>query len=326
MKLMLLGLIKGRCKIIAVVAFLFFLTFLHSQNFRLSNDWKKYRKDVSLRIGAANFLGDLGGLDKTGTDFSPIDMEWKTTKVSFSIAYRYKIAKWLNLVFDASYLKVTGDDKLTKDIYRNNRNLNFKSNIFETAGKLEFSYLRSVVGHRYGLKNTRKKRMKTKAEEYSLFIGCGGFYFNPKGKDKNGNWVRLHPLHTEGQGLPNGPKQYKRVSVCIPVGFSYRVIYCKIWSIGVEFGFRKTFTDYLDDVSTRYYDKKVLKASYGNKALEMSDPSLGNIYGATEPDASGLQAQRGDKEKDSYMSLQVSLGYILKPKRKVRRSRLKSKF
>lgn len=49
---------------------------LSAQNFARPNDWKKIRKEVFIQMGASGFLGDLGGLDKVGTHYSPVDYEF----------------------------------------------------------------------------------------------------------------------------------------------------------------------------------------------------------------------------------------------------------
>ncbi|MGZ4037294.1 MAG: hypothetical protein ACXVPQ_05655, partial [Bacteroidia bacterium] len=144
----------------------------------------------------------MGGLNKIGTHYSPVDLEFTETKTAFGIGYRYKVFKWLNVSLGGNYLAVKGDDKLTLEPFRNNRNLNFKSNIFELAGRIELVYMANKVGHRYGIKKTLSRRMKNRSWDFSGFAGFGGFYFNPKGRDASGNWVDLKPLHTEGQGLP----------------------------------------------------------------------------------------------------------------------------
>lgn len=303
------------------------LTCFHSfsQNFVRSSDWKKYRKEILIQAGVSEFLGDLGGLNRVGTHYSPVDMELVLTRPSVSLAYRYKIYKFLNVHTSFNYLLVAGDDKLTKEPFRNNRNLNFKSNIFELSSRIEYSYFSNQVGHRYGIKRTLSRRMKSRSYELYGFVGIGAFYYNPKGRDASGQWVALRPLHTEGQGLPGGPKQYSNFSVCIPMGIGYRMILSKEWSVGAEFSFRKTFTDYIDDVSTTYYNPKALAAAYGPKSAEMADPSKGIIPNATTPNADGTGAQRGDpKHKDSYFAIQVTVGRFIVPKRG--RSRLRSKF
>ena len=308
-----------------IIFFAFSIQDVYSQNFTRPNDWQKYRKEVIIQVGASGFLGDLGGLNKIGTDFSPVDIEFTLTRPALSLAYRYKFAKNFNVHTSFNYLLVAGDDKLTTDIYRNNRNLNFKSNIFELAVRAELSLFKSKVGHRYGIKKTLSRRHKSNVKEFILFVGVGGFYFNPKGKNPvSGKYEALYPLHTEGQGLTNGPKQYKRVAVSIPIGAAYRVTLNKIWCVGLEFNYRKTFTDYIDDVHGTYYNKADLLAAYGSTSVLMADPSLGDIPGATSPNGDGSGAQRGDKEKDSYMSVQVTVGRFFAPKRK--KTRLRSKF
>ncbi len=316
-------------RLLAIICFFTAVTAV-SQNFIRPNEWKKYRKEVYGSVGAANFLGDLGGLNKIGTDYSPVDLEFTETRTAFQLGYRYKLAKWFNLSTQFNYLIVRGDDRLTTEQYRSNRNLNFKSNIFELTGRLEFVYMANRVGHRYGIKKTLSRRMKNRSWDFTAFVGFGGFYFNPKSRDAAGNWVKLRPLHTEGQGLPGGPQQYKNYSICIPMGVAYRIYFNRKVCVGLEFNFRKTFTDYIDDVSGVYYDKNAIAQAYGQQAAYFADPSFGKnpgqTYGFDPNDKTGRPAEmRGDKkDKDSYMSLQLTVGYIIKQKRG--KTRLRSKF
>ena len=119
-------------KIIHSILFILFFTIfvqnIYSQNFARASDWKKYRKELIIQAGVAEFLGDLGGLDKIGTHFSPIDLELVLTRPAITLAYRYKFAKNFNVHTSFNYLLVAGDDKLTNEPFRHNRNLNFKSN------------------------------------------------------------------------------------------------------------------------------------------------------------------------------------------------------
>jgi hypothetical protein len=209
-----------------------------------------------------------------------------------------------------------------------NRNLNFKSNIFELSARIELVYMANRVGHRYGIKRTLSRRMKNRSWDFTFFGGIGGFYFNPKTRDPKGNWVKLKPMHTEGQGLPGGPKQYKNYSICIPMGVAYRIYFNRKVCVGLEVNFRKTFTDYIDDASGVYYDKYAISQAYGPTAAYFADPSLGLQPGQTQSydPVSGKEAQqRADsRQKDAYMSLQLTVGYIIKQKRG--KTRLRSKF
>lgn len=304
----------------------FFANVAISQGFARPNAWKKFRKEVIIQVGGSGFLGDLGGRNRTGTDFSPADLEVALTRPAVSAAFRYKFNKNINLHTSFNYMLLAGDDKLTSEIYRNNRNLNFKSNVFELATRFEFgisSFKRTGV---YRLKKSSLSKInKRKALELVGFVGIGAFYFNPKGKNPvSGKWEKLQPLHTEGQGLPGGPKQYKRVSVSIPVGVALHYIIDKYWSVGLEFSYRKTFTDYIDDVHGTYYDKSALMDAYGPTSVLMADPSKGEIIGASSPNADGTGAQRGDKEKDAFATIQITVGRFFPPKHG--RTKLRSKF
>jgi hypothetical protein len=304
--------------IIILAAFL-----AESQSFMRPNEWKKYRREIFVTVGSSHFLGDLGGRDREGTDYSPLDLDFGQTRSAAAAGGRFKLDRALNVAAKISYLNVKGDDNATKEPARNNRNLNFKANVWELTSRIELGYQTTRRGgNRYGIVQSYGRGRQIQHNLFG-FIGIGVFYFNPKGNQGNG-WVKLYPLHTEGQGLPGGPKQYKRISFSIPMGGYYKLTYNKIWSFGAEFCYRKTFTDYIDDVGAVYYDNKKLEEAYGPLAAQMADPSKGNIPGATLPATDGTPAQRGDRQRDSFVSLEFTVGYIFKKQR--RSARLRSKF
>jgi hypothetical protein len=295
------------------------------QSFIRPNEWKKYKKEVFFSMGASSFLGDLGGRDKVGKDFSPADLDLPMTRVAFSGGFRYKVQKWFNVTGALSYLLLKGDDAETFEPVRNNRNLNFRSNVFETLLRTEFGYSSVRSTRRYSLKKSLSATVHKRTWELFGYSGVGFIYFNPKGKAPDGKYVKLYNLHTEGQGLPGGPTQYKRITAVIPFGVYYKIVWDKKWSVSFDACWRKTFSDYIDDVGGRYYDPAALTSAYGPLSAQMADPSKGDIAGATKPDGAGLAAQRGDIEKDSYFTFQVAVGYIFKKQRK-KKARLRSKF
>lgn len=285
-----------------------------------SSSRNKIRKEYVFGIGAANFLGELGGANQIGTNFVK-DLEFSMTRPSAAIGMRYKFAKRFAVKGGFYYQLVSGADRLTKEPYRNNRNLSFRSHLFEVSAQAEFYLTKEQQGHRYKIKNA--KGMKNYDYQAYLFVGIGGFYFNPQAMYK-GHWVNLQPLSTEGQGLPGGKKKYSRISVCIPYGIGAKYNLNKDWAIGLEIGVRKTFTDYIDDVSSVYYDNAALRAAKGDMAADLADPSLlnypaelgGNATGAVQ---SATGEQRGDpKDKDAYMFLNVTASYKIPYKRRTR--------
>ncbi|CAN5489478.1 hypothetical protein BH10BAC1_BH10BAC1_13410 [soil metagenome] len=284
------------------------------------NKKKKPRPEFIVGLGAANFLGELGGANQIGTFFVR-DLEFKATRPSAQVAIRYKFNNRFAVKGGLYYQLLNGSDKLTKEPYRNNRNLSFRSNVFELSGQLEFFITKEQQGARYKIKNA--KGTKNYDFQAYLFLGAGGFFYNPQAK-YHGNWVNLQPLGTEGQGSVGGPKKYSRVSFCIPYGIGVKEAITKEWSIGVEIGMRKTFTDYIDDVSGLYFDNSVIRADRGDMAADLADPSLlnypeslgGNSSGATQTAAG--QVRGHSNHKDAYMFLNLTASYKIPAKRRTR--------
>jgi hypothetical protein len=280
----------------------------------------KVRKEFILGIGAANFLGELGGANQIGTNFVK-DLEFSATRPSVAIGMRYKFKQHWAVKGGFYYQLLSGDDKLTQEPYRNNRNLSFRSNVFELSIQGEFFFTKEQSGKMYKIKNA--KGMKNYDIQGYIFAGIGAFYFNPQARYK-GRWVDLQPLGTEGQGLPGGGKKYSRITICIPYGIGGKYALNKDWAVGLEVGVRKTFTDYIDDVSTVYYDNSAIYQARGETASYLADPSLQNYPEALGGDATGFVQsatgeQRGDSsDKDAYMFMNITVSYKMPYKRRTR--------
>ena len=133
---------------------------------------------------------------------------------------------------------------------------------------------------------------------------------NPKGKS-GGEWVELQPLGTEGQGTIlkdiNGEveKYYSRNQIVIPFGIGLKMNISHHLSFSLEYGMRKTFTDYFDDVSGLYPDLELL-AAVNPVAAQMSDKS-GFPLGLND---SSYGLQRGDaSNKDWYAVSGIIITY-----------------
>lgn len=271
---------------------------------RYKQRWKAYRTEVHFGAGPSNFLGELGGADQIGTDYLK-DLEISQTRLSLSGGLRYKLSQMFAMNTKITYGKLSGSDDLTKEFFRHYRNLNFKTNIWELSTNLEVAFIREQVGHRYRLRGVRGQ----KGFEMSAygFVGIGAFYFNPKG-EKNGSWVKLRNLGTEGQGISSTRKKYSNVQVCIPVGIGFKYSFDRRWGIGLEYGIRKTFTDYIDDASKTYYNNNTLFIENGALAAAMADKSSKEF-----PYITAAGEQRGDpRDKDSYMFAIISINYKLR--------------
>lgn len=120
--------------------------------------------------------------------------------------------------------------------------------------------------------------------------GVGVFHFNPQGSltDAAGNktWYYLHPLRLEGQGMPEYPasKPYKLTQMNIPFGGGLKFFMSDRINVSLEFLYRKTFTDYIDDVSQRYID-----VNYYNKYLTPRKPTWPTGYPTRQRVSSGRE-------------------------------------
>lgn len=275
--------------------------------------WQDQRHQMTIGIGASNFLGDLGGKDAIGTnDFQ--DLELGQTRLAAMIGYKYTLYKKLYLRTDFTFAQVSGDDRLTNEPFRNNRNLNFRSNIFELAALLEYELpIRKRRGHIYDIKGAKGWRYQ--GVSVYVFGGIGAFYYNPKTYFQ-GQWVPLRPMRTEGQGLPGGVDEYSNYSICFPLGISITRRISHQVSIGLEASYRFTLTDYIDDVSTNYYDPSNLElflgGAEGELAAYLSNPSLGLENDGLWQHVTKPGQQRGDPEdRDGYMTLMFRTNILL---------------
>lgn len=297
------------------------VSYAQPSHFTTNSYWKHQRKEIIFGIGASNFLGDLGGRNQVGSAYTPLDMEWITTRPSGHIGFRLRLFNWLSTKSLLTYMVLKGDDALTTEPARRNRNLKFRSHLFELSQHFEVIIFNSEeFGARYrplGIKGNGHKNTLV-----YLFSGVSGFYFIPQGPS-NGGWTNLRPLHTEGQGLPNGPDQYSNFGLAIPLGVGAKISLDAVWRMTFELTYTKTFTDYIDDVSTVYYDKNAIGAAYGAEAMALSDPSSGYFPTWTNPGE-----QRGDpSENDAYLMFNVSFTRNLTYKRrKGRKWQYRSRF
>lgn len=249
-------------------------------------------------FGGTQFLGDLGGRNRIGTDYSLVDMDFPSTSFGGMLGYRYRFHPYWATTTSFNIGMLKGDDALTNEVIRNTRNLHFKSIIIELEQRIEAIVIANEkFGNRYNL-SRHSKKMKDHNEQLYLFAGIGVSYFNPKA-NLNGSWVALRPMKTEGQGLEGGAKETMPITLTIPMGIGYRWGLSRMWRMGIEATYVKTFSDYIDDVSTVYYDPSVLAAQVSPDAAYLSNPSVNN----TTWFAPGQQ--RGDKQKDAYFYLNI---------------------
>jgi len=299
-----------------IFVFLLLLVFVVSsssaQNRRKyrKKNWKEDMHKVYFAVGATDFVGELGGANKIGsTSFSLRDFDIKAVRPAVQIGYIYRFSEYFAWRSSFDYQWLSGNDKYTSEIFRRNRNLNFRTATYGLSSSLVFLYEIKQKGHHYNLRGVKGWRWW--AVTPYIQAGIGGIYFNSKG-NLNGSWYPLRPLCTEGQGIVATRKKYSPVQFVIPLGIGIRFKIGQQWEIGLEYDQTITFTDYLDDVSTTYFDEQALLENKGDLAVAMANPALDKtpgvgLYSSTRPGQ-----QRGDpRDNDHFISLNLTVYYTI---------------
>ncbi len=204
--------------------------------------------EVGAFVGASNYKGDLN--DATAL----VPHEYNH---ALGVSVRYNAYRYFSIKANLFKGQISGDDANSNFVETQMRNLDFRANIVEFSTQFEFNLLPYAI-------------REDKISAPYLFVGAGGMYFNPQAQMR-GNWYDLQPLGTEGQGHPGLSDEtlYSKFQVVIPMGLGFKFSLNEKINLGFEFGARRTFTDYLDDVSGFYPDLEAL-AQVNPRAAELS--------------------------------------------------------
>lgn len=252
--------------------------------FTLSANAQRVR--VSAAAGGSAYYGDLIG----GTPLL------KQVSTAITLGGSYDLSAKFRLRASLTGLGIKADDKDNADQRLKNRNLNFKSFVWEFNVAGEYDFLDNV-------------------DEYSftpyVFFGPGIFGFNPTTTDRFGETQKLRDWGTEGQGLAAYPerKPYALTQFNLGFGAGVRIDLSEALQVGTELFIRKTFTDYLDDVSYNGYVDPSLFSSQGN-AFSQYLAFRGDELSAPVP-FSRTMPRGNPNKKDLYYSFQVKFTYKL---------------
>lgn len=244
----------------------------------------KPNTEIGLLLGTSYYLGDLNTThfnQPTGTA---------------GLIIRKNIDKRFVYKAEVMYINLKSDERGSEDTIAKDRGLHFRSPVYELSGQLEFNFLPYQPGN------------PLYTWTPFIYTGVSIFNFNPQAETRNGEWVNLQELGTEGQGTTTFPDRdkYSLIQFAIPMGGGIKVAINEYLNIIIEYGARKTFTDYLDDVSTTYPGTTLNDMSDISK--EMSDPISVNNTGSAHVKGD----QRGNPEKqDWYSFLGITVSFKL---------------
>jgi len=235
-------------------------------------------------------IGLLGGGMSYNGDLAEVAFRIEETHPSIYGFLKYNFNPYFGIKAQAGYGRISGGDQNSSRSYANLRNLSFTSDIYEGAILAELN----IIGF-------NAKRLKERFSPY-VFAGPTVFRFNPRAFFQ-GQWVELQPLGTEGQGTEAYPERdpYKLTQFGVAGGAGVRYAVTENWTLGLEFKITKTWTDYLDDVSTTFVAQEILIAENGILAWNLSNRT--GEYLNTEPLNWDDTVQRGNPDIKDWFAV-----------------------
>jgi hypothetical protein len=223
----------------------------------LSQSFYAIRRERSLigyvGVGSANYFGELTNPKTLGT-----------VKYGLNAGIEHYFTNRISARAEVNWFQISGDDANAIDS-RILRKLSFVSNNIEG----------NVVGTVNLLPNGRRFYQR-QAINFYVFGGIGFLYMNPK-TEYNGELVALQPLQTEGV-------KYSKIQPVIPFGGGVKLKVGPFFNVTFEGGIRKTFTDYLDDISVREYPDPATLSSDLARALSNRSGGEAQVRGNPEAD------------------------------------------
>ncbi len=179
------------------------------------------QKEIGFFGGASYYIGDLNQRS-----------HFKFSQPAFGALFRYSTNYRFAFKFAFNYGNINATDKSSNEPDQIERNLNFKSRLYEFSAVSEFNFVEYRLGH--------EKHYRC----MYIFGGIGTTYINPKSNIGEG-YEELQNKKTEGAN-------YSKIQLCLPFGVGFKWNVTERVGLNVEWGPRKLFTDYLDDVSSSY--------------------------------------------------------------------------
>ncbi|MFN4082447.1 MAG: DUF6089 family protein [Bacteroidia bacterium] len=227
--------------------------------------------EVGGQLGISNYWGDLAPT-----------IAFNETRPAGGIFGRLNLNNTWALNAQLNILQVGGSDRnFTENTFRQ---LRFQNNITEFAALLEYNFI-----------NYGPYVLDKKFTTY-VYTGLAGFMFKPRAQYNN-QWYDLVDYKTEGV-------QYSRYSMAIPMGMGFKWMAYRNIALEGQIGFRRTFTDYLDDVSTVYPDMKAA-ADNGRLTQIFTDRST-EFSGGVPVNKTGYKRGNADY-KDWYIFSSVTV-------------------
>jgi opacity protein-like surface antigen len=219
--------------VVFVVNFLFisnsFCQEIESHHFAKSNKGGKisapnYKStELGVFLGVSQYNGELN----PASQFNPALIHG-----AFGLMIRRNIhSRWAYRI-NGMWGKVKGNDMIFNSNINQRRSMAFASQIYEGSIQLEFNFVPYCAADNLMYFSPY------------IFVGAGIFKFDPQ-TAVSGNWENLANQQNEGVA-------YSKTAFAMPFGFGLKPKLSSRILLSLEWGMRKTSTDYIDDVSTTY--------------------------------------------------------------------------
>jgi Domain of unknown function (DUF6089) len=243
--------------------------------------------EAGLQFGVAVYQGDVARA------IEPSEMHR-----SFGLHLRRNHSARIASALQLNVGVLSANDHVSTSITQRQRNLNFRSEFVELTATLEYHL-------------SKFELLASRNSTPFVSAGVGALYFNPQAVYQ-GMYYDLQPLGTEGQGLTGNRKKYSRIAAQIPLGFGFKWALSQRILVQAQAIAHFTSTDYLDDVSGRYADIEILRATNRKSAqLAYRTPEVNPEKLNFNP--KGLK--RGDDSRfDRYTTVQLGVHFLLAEK------------
>lgn len=240
--------------------------------------------NITGQIGLSSYYGDLCD-----------NFDCMRFRPNIQAGIQYRISESIALRSEFSVFRLYGSDE--GGVYEK-RNLSFRSDNWE---------LNAVAI--YDLYHHYKMYIKRHLFSPYGFVGIGVLGYSPKAK-YDGEWYKLRPLLTES-GKVGGT--YGKMAFSVPYGGGVRYKLSPHTTLSFEIGYRWTFTDYLDDVSTTYPNVNALSGV--EKAL--TDRSAEGGYTIAKNGIVEGRVRGNPDRNDGYFMFGIKVEHVLKVTRQV---------
>jgi len=252
------------------------------QNLSAQTNRKNKSHELGFNFGGGYYIGEIN------PHYEGI---LNQSKFSFGMTYKRFFSKRWGVRISATYGNVEAWDKNSSDPFQRYRNLNFRNRFYEFAFAGELNFFEYQMNS------------KNWISPY-MFGGMAYYMMNPEGFYQGG-WIPLQTMYTEAQTPAN---QYNLNGFSLPFGLGFKFNVLGALGLSFEWGIRKTWTDYFDDVSGIYPDKQFQMAYYGPLSAGLSDPSTQGRIGLGNGVYTNDNIQRGDpSSNDHYGFFMLSL-------------------